>query len=105
MAQFDVFENSNPATRDRIPYLVDLQNSLLSELPTRVVAPLYVAGEIAVPGPKRLCPRFEIEGRMFTLHPFEMAGIPVRLLGRKIIALADRRADLVGAVDAVIGGV
>ena len=40
MAQFDVYRNANPATRTRVPYLLDLQSDLLDPLGTRVVVPL-----------------------------------------------------------------
>lgn len=40
MAQFDVYRNANPATRARIPYLLDVQLDLLDPLATRVVVPL-----------------------------------------------------------------
>ena len=40
MAQFDVYRNPNPATRARIPYLLDVQSDLLEPLATRVVVPL-----------------------------------------------------------------
>ncbi|MGH8711698.1 MAG: CcdB family protein, partial [Burkholderiales bacterium] len=40
MAQFDVYRNANPATRARIPYLLDVQSDLLEPLTTRVVVPL-----------------------------------------------------------------
>ena len=37
MAQFDVYRNTNPATRTRIPYLLDIQSDLLESISTRVV--------------------------------------------------------------------
>jgi hypothetical protein len=36
MAQFDVHRNPEPATRDRVPYVVDLQSDLLADLQTRL---------------------------------------------------------------------
>jgi len=40
MAQFDVYRNAHPATRARVPYLLDVQSDLLETLATRVVVPL-----------------------------------------------------------------
>jgi hypothetical protein len=40
MAQFTVHENKNPATRSFVPFLLDVQTDLLSDLETRVVVPL-----------------------------------------------------------------
>lgn len=63
MAQFDVYRNPNPATRARIPYLVDVQSELLDSLATRVVVPLckpvVLKGRLA----ERLNPVFQVEGR------------------------------------------
>jgi hypothetical protein len=35
MAQFDVYRNPNAATRERMPYLLDVQPDLLDALATR----------------------------------------------------------------------
>ena len=40
MAQFDVHRNSDAATREHSPYILDVQSNLLSHLATRVVVPL-----------------------------------------------------------------
>lgn len=104
MAQFDVYRNPEGATRERVPYLVDLQSDQLADLPTRLVAPLH-ARAATVPGaPRRLCPVFEVEGQPVVLYPQEMAGIPARLLGRPVSHLRAARTELVDAIEAVIGG-
>lgn len=43
MPQFSVYKNKNAATKARVPYLLDVQSNLLSELETRVVVPLNLA--------------------------------------------------------------
>ncbi|PWV68837.1 CcdB family protein [Halomonas sp. A11-A] len=48
MAQFHAYENRNPASRERYPYLLDIQCDLLGELRTTVVVPLCPAGIAAV---------------------------------------------------------
>jgi toxin CcdB len=40
MAQLCVYKNPNPRTRAQYPYLLDIQNDLLSELRTTIVIPL-----------------------------------------------------------------
>ena len=45
MAQFDVYRNSSLDTRERIPYLLDIQHDLLSGLATRVVVPLVIGAK------------------------------------------------------------
>ena len=42
MAQFDVYRNTNSATRKSIPYVLDVQTDLLDTLATRVVVPLVL---------------------------------------------------------------
>ena len=40
MAQFDVYRNPSPATRSRMPFLLDVQAGVLDSLATRIVVPL-----------------------------------------------------------------
>lgn len=40
MTQFTDYKNKNPHTRVAVPFLLDIQNDLLSALETRVVVPL-----------------------------------------------------------------
>ena len=40
MAQFDVYENENELTNEKVPYLLDIQNDILDSINTRVVIPL-----------------------------------------------------------------
>ncbi|WP_459873740.1 CcdB family protein, partial [Endothiovibrio diazotrophicus] len=80
MAQFDVYRNTDPASAEAVPYLLDLQNDLLDPLGTRVVAPLIAAGRAGLPI-SRLTPVLEIEGRLLLLSIPELAGIPTRRLG------------------------
>lgn len=101
MAQFDVHRNPEPATRDRVPYVVDLQSDLLADLPTRLVAPLRVRDETMKSAPRRLCPSFEVRGVDVVMYPHDMAGIPAKLLGRLVASLrassAVRRAPFAPA--------
>ncbi|MCA3178879.1 MAG: CcdB family protein [Burkholderiaceae bacterium] len=104
MAQFDVHRNPEPATRGRVPYVVDLQSDLLADLPTRLVAPLRLRDATMKAAPRRLCPSFDVQGVEVVMYPHEMAGIPARLLGRPVASLRASSAVLVDAVDAVLSG-
>ena len=75
MAQFDVYENSNPQTKNQTPYLLDVQNNLLEDLGTRVVIPL----RRNIKPIKNLHLEIEIEDQKFFLDTPNMAGIPTRL--------------------------
>jgi toxin CcdB len=105
MAQFDVYRNANPATRARVPYLLDVQSDLLDTLATRVVVPLckpeVLRGKLA----ERLNPVFEVEGRKMVLLTPELAGVSRKALGEKIENLADRRDSIIAALDLVITGI
>lgn len=104
MAQFDVHRNPERATRDRVPFVVDLQSDLLADLPTRLVAPLYRLDGDGPPAPRRLCPSFVVQSERVTLFPQEMAGVPTKSLGRVVCSLRAERALLIDAVDAVLSG-
>ena len=105
MVQFDVYRNANPATRARVPYLLDVQSDLLDTLATRVVVPLckpeVLRGKLA----ERLNPVFEVEGRRMVLLTPELAGVSRKALGEKIANLANRRDSIIAALDLVITGI
>jgi len=105
MAQFDVYRNPNPATRARVPYLLDVQSDLLDTLATRVVVPLckpeVLRGKLA----ERLNPVFEVEGRKMVLLTPELAGVSRKALGEQIANLANRRDSIIAALYLVITGI
>lgn len=105
MAQFDVYRNANPASRARIPYLLDIQSDLLDPLATRVVVPLckreVLRGKLA----ERLNPVLEIRGRKVAMLTPELAGVPRRMLGERIGNLSDERQSIIAALDLLITGI
>jgi toxin CcdB len=76
MAQFDVYRNPNPATRARIPYLVDVQSKLLDSLATRVVVPLCKPAVLKGRLAERLNPVFQVEGREVCMLNARTGGRP-----------------------------
>ncbi len=105
MAQFDVYRNANPATRARIPYLLDVQSDLLDILATRVVVPLckpeVLKGKLA----ERLNPLLEVEGRRMVMLTPELAGVSRKALGEPVGNLAHERASIIAALDLVFTGI
>jgi toxin CcdB len=103
MAQLDVHRNPNPKTAELFPFLLDVQNDLLSKLPTRVVVPLssisHMSWEL-----RQLNPALEIENQKVFMSTADMSSIYVRDLGEKVTSLADRREDILGAVDFLFCG-
>jgi len=105
MAQFDVYRNANPATRARIPYLLDLQSDLLEPLATRIVAPLCKPEVLSGKPAERLNPAFEIEGRKVLMLTPGLAGVPRRVLGERVANLAHERRAIIGALDLAFTGI
>jgi toxin CcdB len=105
MAQFDVYRNANPASRTRIPYLLDVQSDLLDSLATLVVVPLckpeVLKGRLA----DRLNPVFEVEGGKVIMLTPELAGVSRKILGDKIDNLAGERSAIIAALDLLISGI
>lgn len=102
MAQFDVYRNSNPATREQIPYLLDVQTDLIDVVQTRVVVPLEVCGSFTPAA--LLSPVFQIEGVAVAMSTLELAGVHLRSLGDFVCSLSDKRQEIMGALDLLFSG-
>jgi len=105
MAQFDVYRNPNPATRVRIPYLLDVQAELLASLATRLVVPLCRPEVLGGKPAERLNPQFELVGRKLIMLTPELAGIPRKALGERVANLAEERGAIIAALDLAFTGV
>lgn len=103
MAQFDVYRNANSETRQRVPYLLDIQSELFASLSTRVVVPLMLASEVGRPL-KELNPKVSLEEVEVVLSIPELAGLPVQLLGERVANLKHLRAEIISAIDFLITG-
>ena len=105
MAAFDIHANPEPRIRGAMPYVIELQANLLSDLNTRFVAPLAPArlykGVI-----QRLNPMIEIAGEPHVLITHQMAALPTRLLAAPPVANAEaHRYDIIAAVDFLVTGI
>lgn len=104
MPQFSVYKNKNAATRARVPYLLDVQSNLLSELETRVVIPLYAAATMKGSVLTVLTPRLEIEGKEYVALTPQLAGISRKELGVEVAALTLQREAIMAALDFLVTG-
>lgn len=103
MAQFDIYINPNDRTRDRYPFLLDVQNDLFEQFDTRLEIPL--ASKQDIPKPlDRLNPVFKIAGRECVLSTPEMAGVANKHLGDNVGTLALHRTEILDAMDFLISG-
>lgn len=67
MAQLDYFANTDTDTNEIYPFMVDVQDNLLSDLNSRVVIPLTPLINLEESYPKNLCSIFTIEGKGYSL--------------------------------------
>jgi toxin CcdB len=105
MAQFDVYANPNPRSNDTVPYVVDVQSSLLDALPTRLVMPLSRVGVMPQGMPQRLVPVFSVAGEKLALHAHQSAGIDARLLKKRVASIRQHAGEIRDALDAVVSGI
>lgn len=103
MAQFDVYLNPNPDTKQSVPYLLDVQADLLEDLATRVVVPLVTVSAMGKAA-NNLNPEFKIKRISVVLSTPELAGVPTRTLGEKVCSLKDCRNEIIAALDFLFTG-
>ena len=104
MARFDVWQNPNKATQKHIPYLLEVQSNLLETIATRVVIPLARATERRKPA-KYLNPPFVIEKTKVVMLTEQIAGIPLKAVGKHVTTLGNRRDEIMAAVDFLFSGI
>jgi toxin CcdB len=105
MAHFHAYENHNPASRERYPYLLDIQSDLLGELRTTVVVPLCPADQAKSLRISYLNPCIEIDGEHYIAMTQELAGIERKRLGKAACDLSMYREQIVAAVDFLMTGI
>ncbi len=105
MAQFAVYGNTNPATQDIVPCLLDVQSDLIADLSTRVVVPLYPASAMKGEILRTLTPVFEIEDLQYVMMTPQLAGIPRKSLGATVADLSAHRDAIIAALDLLITGI
>jgi toxin CcdB len=105
MEQFSLYANQDPSSNEAYPYFVDVQNDLLSELNSRLVIPLTPLSKLNNRHAKQLCPVFEIAGDDLVLLTHQMTAAPVKILKTKVGSLAERRYEILAAIDLLISGI
>lgn len=104
MTQFTVYENNNEESNDVYPFLVDVQNDLLSDLNTRVVVPMCLPKAMGNKSISNLSPVFEIKGSQYILLIPQLAGIPIQELGSPVCDLSEFRDQFINALDFLFTG-
>ncbi|MCL2524656.1 MAG: CcdB family protein [Betaproteobacteria bacterium] len=98
MAQFSVYGNP-----DGFGYLLNVQSDIIDHFATRVVVPLFPLAEIS-DFARVLNPEFEIEGQRVVMMTQGLAAVPSQLLKQPITSLADKRVEIVAALDLLFQG-
>ncbi|MCK6452290.1 MAG: CcdB family protein [Alphaproteobacteria bacterium] len=104
MPQFDVHRNTGAEGRKRAPFVVVMQGDFLSDLQTRIAAPLVLADRFGTPV-TRLNPTFRVADRIVVLSVGELAAIDRRELGEPVGSLATSRDDIIAALDFLFTGI
>ena len=105
MAQFDVYQNLSPRTRNLYPYIVDIQNPIIADIATRIVVPLGVLKSFKNESLKGLTPEIEYNGERLLLLIPQIASIPSKSLKQPIGSLEHFRDEIIAALDFAITGV
>lgn len=103
--QFTVYSNTGKSST--YPLLLDVTSDIIGELNRRVVIPLLPVEKY--PGgnrPERMLPLISLaDGKEYVVMTHELAGIPVRVLGREFCSAAQYRAQIKAAMDFLFDGI
>lgn len=105
MPQFTVHRNPNPDTKATYPLLLDVQSDLIADLSSQVVVPLCPASAMKGKLIKTLMPVFEIDGKQYAMLTPQLAGVSRKQVGTKVADLAQRRDEIIAALDLLIAGI
>ena len=105
MAQFDVYRNPSSKTNKAYPFLVDVQNSVIDQLATRLVVPLTKNKTTNSLYMKNLTPEIEFEGETYLFVTQQLSSLPEDVLKDCIGSLEQSRELLIGAIDFAITGI
>jgi toxin CcdB len=102
MARFDIYPHPDTAMRDVTSFLLDVQNSFIDHLQSRVLVPLRT---IAAFGStmRDLNPLFTISGQSVVLETAALAAFPASALKKPVINLSTQSKDIVAALDTLFG--
>ena len=104
MAQFSVYTNLNSTTKDRYPFLLDIQNQLLEALDTRLVIPLALLTKYESKPIRELMPVVTINSQKYVVLTPLQAAINKKLIGPMIADLSTHRQEIISSIDFLITG-
>jgi toxin CcdB len=101
--QCDVYRNADDAS-GQMPFLLDVQADLLSELHTRVVIPL-VRSEAFGRKATHMHPQFAVAGQDVVMATHLIAAVRRQILNDPVGSLRDQRDTVISAIDVLWSGV
>lgn len=104
MTQFDVYINPSKSTKQAYPFLLDIQNPILSDLATRIVIPLGKLEYFKKESMQILTPVIEHNSEQLILLTPQIASVPSSILKEPIGSLAHLRDDILSALDFAVTG-
>ena len=102
MTRFDVYAHPDASLRKSTPFLLDVQNSHLERIATRVVIPLRAAAAIPL-RTRDLNPAFTVSGRQVVADTAAMAAFPAAELRTPVQSLASSSGEILAALDTLFG--
>jgi toxin CcdB len=104
MGQFTVHRNVDPATAERFPLFIDIQDNLLSSLATRVVIPLTPHEQRSYDVLWTLVPELSINGARYMLLTPQVTHMTVDQLGPVVAELGSDRHVVLAAAEMIFRG-
>ncbi len=105
MSQFTLYANLNRESKETYPYFVDIQNSLLESLNTRLVIPLTPLKYLGEKSIGNLCPITSVDSDPCVLLTQQMTNVPVAALQSPVGSLEHLRDEIVAAIDFLVTGI
>jgi toxin CcdB len=105
MAQFDVYINPSKKSREAYPYIIDIQNALISDIATRIVIPLGKLSHFRNKKMDGLTPAVEYENEQFILLTPQISSMPANLLKNPVGSVESLRDEIIAAIDFAITGI
>jgi toxin CcdB len=102
VARFDVYANPQASERRHTPYLVDVQNSYIDQLATRVMIPLR-RESLFGPRARDLHPLFTVAGTPVVLDTATLGAVPMSVLRNPVADLREHRDLVQTALDTLFG--
>lgn len=105
MSQFDVYINPSKKSREAYPYIIDIQNALISDITTRIVIPLGKFNHFRNEQMDGLTPLIKYKDEQYVLLTPQIASMPSKLLKDPVGTVMSLRDEIIAAIDFAITGI